>query len=60
MKRIYIQLITISVAILFLWFLPDVVGDTINRIIIGWIAGWQIGAWAFEIGNWLGDKYDNK
>ena len=58
MKRIHIQLLVLSVAILFIWWLPYVAGDMTNRIVMGWIAGWQIGDWAWQIADYLDDKYN--
>ena len=60
MKRTYIQLITLSIAILVMWFLPGFVSDSTHHLIMGWIAGWQIGAWSYHIGDWISEKFNAK
>jgi purine-cytosine permease-like protein len=54
-KRTLIQLLCLTVAIATIWILPEI-SDTFNRIIMGWIAGWQIGGWAYRIGEWIYER----
>lgn len=58
-KRTFIMLVTLTAAIAFIWFLPQV-DETANRIIMGWIAGWQLGGWAWTLGDWIDGKLNDK
>ena len=56
-KRTIIHLLVLTAAIAFIWIMPEI-SDTLNRIVMSWIAGWQIGDWAWQIADYLDDKYN--
>ena len=53
MNKIFVQLLCLSVLLTTLWFLPELVGATLNHIILSCIAGWQLGDWAYKLGDRL-------
>jgi hypothetical protein len=58
MKSLHIHVLVLVTAILGILVLPDLVGDRANQLIMGWIAGWQIGGWCYQIGEWIVEKYN--
>lgn len=53
MNKIATQFACFAVLIILLWFLPDLVGTALNHVILSSIAGWQLGIWAFKLGDKL-------
>lgn len=45
-KRI---LVLVAMLVVVFWVVPALLGVEIHRIIIGAVAGWQLGTWAYEI-----------
>lgn len=54
-RRAFIMFTTLSVAIAIIWILPEI-SETLNRIVLGWIAGWQLGDWAWRLGDYIDGK----
>jgi hypothetical protein len=59
-KRTLTQLGVLTIVILLIWFLPDLLGQRLNNVIMSWIAGWQLGGWAYELGEWIYARTNDK
>ena len=53
MNKIATQFACFAVLILLIWFLSELVGDALNHVILSCIAGWQLGDWAYKLGDRL-------
>lgn len=45
-KRI---LVLVAMLLVVFWVVPSVFGEAVRQILMGAVAGWQLGTWAYDI-----------